>query len=90
VKERWCSSCNQWVVAQKPRVGGLGLGGIVLIAAFVIAAVTAYNQGDVSRVSVLAIGGAVAVVGLLLLREIAAATGTRCPICLSKRLLRHR
>jgi hypothetical protein len=67
----------------------LGLGPIVLIAAFVSAAVTAYNHGDVSRVSVLAIGGAVAVAGLLLLREIAAATGTRCPVCRSTRSLRH-
>jgi hypothetical protein len=78
------------VVAQKPKVRGLGLGGAVLIATFVIAAVTAYNQGDVSRVSVLAIGGGVAVAVLLLLREIAAATGTRCPICRSARSLRHR
>jgi hypothetical protein len=90
VKRRWCTNCNQWVVAQKPRVRGLGLGGVVLIATFVIAAVTAYNQGDVSRVSVLAIGGGVAVAVLLLLREIAAATGTRCPICRSARSLRHR
>jgi ABC-type uncharacterized transport system permease subunit len=78
------------VVPQKPRVRGLGLGGTVLIAAFVLAAVTAYNQGDESRVSVLAIGGAVAVGVLFLLREIAAAKGTRCTICRSKRLLRHR
>jgi len=78
------------VVAQKPQVRGLGLGGAVLIATFVIAAVTAYNQGNESRASVLAIGGAVAVAGLLLLREIAAATGRRCPICRSKWSLRGR
>jgi hypothetical protein len=61
----------------------------VLIATFVVAALTAYKQGDESRASVLAIGGAVAVGVLLLLREIAAATGARCPICRSKRSL-HR
>jgi hypothetical protein len=92
VRERWSTNCNQWVVAQKPKVRGLGLGGVVLIAAFAfaIASVTAYNQGDESRASVLAIGGAVAVGALLFLREIAAATGTRCPICRSKWSLRGR
>jgi hypothetical protein len=90
VSERWCTNCNQWVVVQKPKVRGLGLGGVVLIAAFVIASITAYNQGDESRASVLAIGGAVAVGALLVLREMAAATGTRCPICRSKRSLRGR
>jgi hypothetical protein len=90
VRERWCTNCNQWVMAQQPKVRGLGLGGVVLIAAFVVAAVTAYKQGDESRASVLAIGGAVAVGVLLLLREIAAATGTRCPICRSKWSLRRR
>jgi hypothetical protein len=90
VTERWCTNCNQWVLAQKPKVRGLRLGGVVLIAAFVIASVTAYKQGDASRASVLAIGGAVAVGALLLLRERAAATGTRCPICRSKRSLRDR
>jgi hypothetical protein len=90
VRERWCTNCNRLVVAQKPKVRGLGLGGAVLIATFVIAAVTAYNQGNESRASVLAIGGAVAVAGLLLLREIAAATGRRCPICRSKWSLRGR
>jgi hypothetical protein len=71
-------------------VRGLGLGGVVLIAAFVIAAVTAYNQGDNSRGSVLAIGGAVAVGALLVLREMAAATAARRPICRSKWSLRGR
>jgi hypothetical protein len=89
VRERWCTNCNQWVVGQTPKARGLGLGGVVLIAAFVVAAVTALKQGDESRVSVLAIGGAVAVGVLFLLREIAAATGTRCPICHSKRSLRR-
>jgi hypothetical protein len=90
VRERWCTNCNQWVVAQKPKVRGLRLGGFVLIAAFVIASVTAYKEGNESRASVLAIGGAVAVGALLVLREIAAATGTRCPICRSKWSLRGR
>jgi hypothetical protein len=69
VRERWCTNCNQWVVAQKPKVRGLGLSGVVLIAAFVIVSATAYNQGAESRASVLAIDGAVAVGALLLLRE---------------------
>jgi hypothetical protein len=90
VRERWCTNCNQWVVAKRPKVRGLGPGGVVLIAAFVIATVTAYKQGDESRASVLAISGAVAVGALLVLREIAAATGTRCPICRSKWSLRGR
>lgn len=77
-------------MAQKPKVRGLGLGGVVLIAVFVVAALTAYKQGDESRVSVLAIGGALAGGVLLLFREIAAATATRCPICRSKRSLRRR
>lgn len=89
VRERWCTNCKQGVEAQTPKVRGLGLGGVVLIAAFVVAAVTAYKQGDESRVSVLAIGGAVAVGVLLLLREMAAAKATRCPICRSKRSLRR-